>query len=396
MASTSFRPRLLPAVVVCVAATVLTVARPQAAQRASGAPLPTAAAIEARIQAAMAGTRANGLAVGVIERGQVRLTRAFGIRNARRDPLTPDTIMYGASITKAVFARAVMQLVDAGRVDLDRPFADMLAQPLPSYPDYASLASDPRWQALTPRMALTHSTGFANFAAVEPDHTLHIHFTPGTRYAYSGEGLLLLQFALEHQSGGRSVNVGELTRGMFARLGMSRTSLQWRDDFAANLADGWNDRGEPQPHDQRSRVRVAGSMDTTIQDISTFAAALVRGDGLTPASRAEMVRPQVHITTAHQFPTLLPDLPPWAQRPDLFAGLGVVVFTGPQGRGFYKGGHDEQTANTLVCLERGQRCVVLLSNDVRAEAAYADLVRFVLGDTGVPYDWEYGDVAGHS
>ncbi len=109
-----------------------------------------------------------------------------------------------------------------------------------------------------------------------------------------------------------------------------------------------------------------------------------------------MVKPQLHITTAHQFPTMLPDLPASAQRPDLFAGLGVVVFTGPQGRGFYKGGHDEQTANTMVCLERGQRCVVLLSNDVRAEAAYADLVRFVLGDTGVPFDWEYGDLAGHS
>src|SRR5690606_1609305 len=31
---------------------------------------------------------------------------------------------------------------------------------------------------------------------------------------------------------------------------------------------------------------------------------------------------------------------------------------------------------------------------VRAEARFADLVQFVLGDTGVPYDWEYGDQAG--
>jgi len=31
-----------------------------------------------------------------------------------------------------------------------------------------------------------------------------------------------------------------------------------------------------------------------------------------------------------------------------------------------------------------------------AEAAYADLVRFILGDTGVPYNWEYGDYAGKS
>jgi len=40
--------------------------------------------------------------------------------------------------------------------------------------------------------------------------------------------------------------------------------------------------------------------------------------------------------------------------------------------------------------------VVILSNDVRAEASYAQLVTFVLGDTHVPYDWEYGDGAGKS
>jgi hypothetical protein len=60
------------------------------------------------------------------------------------------------------------------------------------------------------------------------------------------------------------------------------------------------------------------------------------------------------------------------------------------------GGHDGQTANTFVCLERSRRCVLLLANDVRAEASFADLVRFVLGETGVPYDWEYAGQAGKS
>jgi hypothetical protein len=82
------------------------------------------------------------------------------------------------------------------------------------------------------------------------------------------------------------------------------------------------------------------------------------------------------------------------QRKDLRAALGVVVFDGPQGHGFYKGGHDGQTANSMVCIEAAQRCVVILSNDVRSEAGFPELVRFILGDTGVPYDWEYGDHAG--
>ncbi len=43
-----------------------------------------------------------------------------------------------------------------------------------------------------------------------------------------------------------------------------------------------------------------------------------------------------------------------------------------------------------VCLERGRRCVVLLANDVRAEAAFPGLVEAILGDTGLPWRWEYG------
>src|SRR5947209_2819336 len=106
---------------------------------------------------------------------------------------------------------------------------------------------------------------------------------------------------------------------------MTRTSLVWRSDFAANLADGWNDQGEPQEHDERSKVRAAGSMDTTISDIAKFTSALVRGDGLSRASRAEITKQQLHITTAHQFPSFSPDLPSSEQRKDLYAGLGVVV-----------------------------------------------------------------------
>jgi hypothetical protein len=89
-------------------------------------------------------------------------------------------------------------------------------------------------------------------------------------------------------------------------------------------------------------------------------------------------------------------LPVTEQRKDLYAALGVVIFDGPQGHGFYKGGHDGQTANTVVRIESAQRCVVILSNDVRSEAGFADLVKVILGDTGVPYDWEYGDHAGKS
>lgn len=357
---------------------------------------PAGPEIDAAVARLMQQTGARGVAVAVIDGGRPVHVRAYGQRNEAGEPLTTDTIMYGASLTKMVFAYSVLQMVDEGVINLDRPIAEVVPD-LPStytpaianfYSDYRGLADDPRWRSITPRHSLTHSTGFANFYWLEPEEKLRIHFDPGTRFAYSGEGLTMLQYQLERAMG---VNMGDRTRDhVFAPLGMTNTSLIWRPDFAANMADGWKEDGAPEPHDERSKVRVAGSMDTTITDMSLFAAALIRGEGLSPASRVEMVRPQLAITTPSQFPTFQDELPPAQRRPDLQAGLGVVTFTGPQGPGFFKGGHNDSTGNTFVCVERGQRCIVILGNDVRFEDGFPELVRFVLGDTGVPFDWEYG------
>lgn len=276
--------------------------------------IPSGAAIDAKVASVMAKTAARGMAVAVVDHGEVAYVHSYGIRNANRDPLTTDTVMYGASLTKTVFAYTVMQLVDQGKISLDTPIADDLDNPLPSYgpdpvfPDkygpYKDLADDPRWKRITPRMCLDHSTGFSNFWFIEPDQKLHIHFDPGKHFSYSGEGFSLLQFVIEHgrTAQGLGLDVGELTHSNFARLGMTRTSLTWREGQDPNVADGWNDKGEPQPHSKRSKVRVAGSMNTTISDMAKFTAALVRGDGMTPASRAEMTKGSLHIATRTQFP----------------------------------------------------------------------------------------------
>jgi len=363
--------------------------------------------VDAAVHKVMEDTGAKGIALAIIRDGRVRYVQAYGVRNAANDPLRTDTVMYGASLTKVVLAYSVLQLVDQGKLALDVPLAAYLDKPLPDYDTeaiyrgkygpYRDLANDPRWKRITARMVLTHSTGFANFWWDEPDQKLRIHFDPGSRYSYSGEGMILLQFVIENgrKAQGLGLDLGALTQATFDRLGMTRTSLQWRPDFRPNLADGFNDRGEAVPHDERSKVRVAGSMDTTIADLSKFVAALTQHKGLSAASYAEMLKPQLRIGTAHQFPNFAPELPQ-NERRNLFAGLGPILFTGPQGRGFFKGGHDEQTANTLVCIEKTKDCVLILSNDVRAEAGFAHLVNFVLGDTGVPFDWEYGDRAGKS
>jgi CubicO group peptidase (beta-lactamase class C family) len=355
---------------------------------------PTPEQIDREIQRAMSAGQVKGLAVAVVDDGRVAHVRAFGQRNERGDPLEVRTVMYGASLTKAVFAYTVLQLVDEGLIDLDASIERYLPKPLPDYPldrrygPWRDLQGDERWRKLTPRILLSHRAGFANFAFVEPDRKLRIHFEPGSRYAYSGEGLILLQFVLEQ---GLGLDLGqEMQRRVFDRFGMHNTSMIWRADFAANLADGVTAEGKWEPHDERSRVRAAGSMDTTIEDFAKFSAALMRGQGLSAKSRAEMVRAQWPITTAQQFPSLAAELPPAERRRDLATGLGVIVFEGPQGPAFFKGGHNDSTGNTWVCIERRRRCIVLLGNDVRAEALYPGLVRFVLGETGTPWRWEYG------
>ena len=169
---------------------------------------------------------------------------------------------------------------------------------------------------------------------------------------------------------------------------MPRTSLIWRADFAGNLADGWDANGKVEPHDERSKVRAAGSMDTTIADFASFVAGFARGEGITPKSRAEMLTPQVAITTPRQFPTFMDATSEAMKAIGLSAGLGVILFEGPRGRGFFKGGHNDTTGNQVICVEKGRRCVLYLSNDVRAESLYQRLTEATVGDPGMPWSWE--------
>lgn len=336
----------------------------------------------------MARESVKGMALAVIEDARVVHVAAYGHRNVERGlPLEADTIMYGASLTKTAFAYMVLQLVDEGLFELDRPLHEYLSKPIPCYEDYAALAPDDRWRSLTGRHVLTHSTGFANFRWLEDDEKLRFHFAPGDRYGYSGEGFYLLQLVLEE---GLDLNIkAEMQRRVFDRFRMSNTSMQWRPDFAENLADGYALDGTFEPHDERSNVSAAGSMDTTIDDQARMWAGILRGDDLSEKSRAELVRSQLDIHSAHQFPTLVEDTDSRASQIRLSAGLGLVTFGEGQDKVWFKGGHNEWTGNMVVCHETRRRCIVLLANSVRAELIYPRLVELVLGDVGMPWWWEY-------
>lgn len=347
-----------------------------------------AAGLDAHVQRLMKREDVQGLALAVIHDGKVAHVAAYGRRSVERNlPLTTDTVMYGASLTKAAFAYMVLQLVDEGRIKLDTPVDELLTRPLPEYRNYADLAGSEIWRALTPRILLTHTSGFANFRWLEADKRLRFHHVPGSRYGYSGEGFYLLQFILEQHL---ALDVGkEMQSRVFDRFGMTKTSMSWRPDFATNLADGYGIDGKMEPHDERIRVSAAGSMDTTIADQALLWAGIVSGDGLSPASRAELVRPQVPISSPHQFPTLATTVDARNVEIGLAAALGVVAFRDVSGPAWFKGGHNDWTGNMVICLEKGRRCVVLLANDVRAERIFPEISRMVLGETWMPWSWEY-------
>jgi CubicO group peptidase (beta-lactamase class C family) len=346
----------------------------------------TPAAIDRRVEGLMRANRVHGLAVALIRDGRVAYVHAYGVRDeARGLPLTTGTVMYGASLTKATFAYMVMQLVDEGRVDLDHPIAAYLPKPLPDYPQYADLAGDARWRKLTLRILLDHTSGFANFRWIDPDEKLRFHNDPGARFGYSGEGINLAQFVLEK---GLGLDVGaEMQRRVFDRFGMTRTSLLWRDDFAADLAQGYTIDGKLQEHDRRSHLRAAGSMDTTVSDWSAFLAGVARGDGLSARAKAEMIRLQIPIDSVAQFPTLAPETTDGWRPIRLGYGVGWGVFETPFGHAYFKEGHDDAVANYALCVEPKRACVLLMSNDVRAEGIFLALVGELMGQTNLPWRW---------
>lgn len=349
--------------------------------------------LDARIETLMAREHVVGMAVAVVDHGDVVHLNAYGLRN--RDnvaPLEIDTIMYGASVTKAAFAYMVMQLVDEDRLDLDRSIADYLPRPLPELEDYTDLAGDERWRLLTPRILLTHRSGFANMRWLDEGQRLRFHFTPGEHYAYSNEGIWVLQVVLEQ---GLGLDVGaEMQRRVFDRFGMTRTSMQWRDDFAGNLADGYAMDGTFEPHDRRDNVAAAGSMDITITDQARMWRAMFAGEGLSPAARTEWVAAQFPIRTRQKFPTIqfFNTTDTRGEASNLSASLVGETWNGPNDRYFSKGGHNDWTGNLVICAERQQRCLIMFGNSVRAEVIYPEIVELVLGDTDFPFWWTYPEL----
>lgn len=206
------------------AASIPTLAQPVIIKRLDGSSI-SSQTIEEKLSSMMAASCVTGLDIAILNDNKIVYTKSFGFRDKENQlPMTTDTVMYGASFTKAVFATLVAQLAVGGVLDLDIPVQKYLPQPLTDYDNYRDLADDPRYLAITLRMLLSHTAGFANFRWLNTSKKLEIKFTPGSRYAYSGEGINLAQFIVEtitQKSAGTLIQ-----ERIFNPLSMHNTSMQ--------------------------------------------------------------------------------------------------------------------------------------------------------------------------
>ncbi len=376
---------LLPTIaVLTIGLSASSVQQPIAARLDGGTIAP--AQIDATVNGLIEAAHVTGAGIAIFHDLRVVYLKAYGFRDTEKKlPLTPDSVMTSASLSKAAFATVVMKLVQQGTLDLDKPIYQYLPKPLPEYPRYADLQGDDRYKKLTLRILLSHTTGFPNWRAFEDDGKLKIHFEPGTRYAYSGEGIDLAQFVVETVTG-RSLTP-LMQDNLYGPLQMTRTSMVWELSFESDFANGYDEYGLSLGPEKRSKPDAAGSMQTTLHDYATFLSALMRGQVLSSATLAEMFHPQIGIHSAHQFPSLATETTTANDQIQLSYGLGWGLYTSPYGQAFFKEGHDEGWRHLALCFKNGSG-ILIMTNSSNGEGIFEPLIDSILGKTSFPFDWE--------
>lgn len=362
-------------------------ALPQSAiPRPHGTSIPTAQ-VDATVNQLLQAAHVTGAGIAILHNRRIVYLKAYGLRDTVHHlPLTPDSVMTSASLSKATFAVLVMSLVRDKVLDLDKPISQYLPKPLPEYPRYADLQGDPRWQKLTLRILLSHTSGFPNWRAFEDDHKLHIHFDPGTRYAYSGEGIDLAQFVVE------TVTAKSLTdlmqQRIFTPLHMPRTGMVWQPAFDSDFANGYDAYGRSLGPEKRAHPDAAGSMQTTLRDYATFLSALLHSKPLGIPATGQLFNRQIAIHSAHEFPSLDEETSATSDSIGLSYGVGWGIYFSPHGKAFFKEGHDEGWRHlALVFREHGDG-ILILTNSSNGEGIFKALIDALLGPTNFPFEWE--------
>jgi CubicO group peptidase (beta-lactamase class C family) len=224
-----------------------------------------------------------GLAAAIVRGGRLDRYVCAGVRSAPGVAVVDEnTVFEAASLTKPVFAHAVLQLVDRGLLSLDTPLGDIL-------PDHVQ--GDIRASTITPRQVLCHSAGLPNWRNAE--WPLKTHFPPGDRFSYSGEGFLYLQRVVEAITG-RPAHV-LVEQFVLAPFAMTRSSFIWDYRFDLNRAHPHDDFGRTALSFKPGEPNAAWSLQTTAQDFARFLLAVLDGARLNGETAKLWLRPHVEV-----------------------------------------------------------------------------------------------------
>ncbi|MBZ0301079.1 MAG: beta-lactamase family protein [Anaerolineae bacterium] len=229
--------------------------------------------LEQGIRQQMPMAQVPGLAIAVIEQGDIAYLKGFGVRStASQEPVSEHTVFQMASLSKPLFAYAVLQLVESGLLALDTPLSYYLPR---SY-----LTHDARIDQITARHVLSHSAGFPNWRPGR-DHSkghfddvpLPIESPPGSRFSYSGEGFWYLQHVVEQLTGQDLDTV--MQARVFTPLALRTSSYVWQAAFENTLADGHDTNGREMDRDRPTVANAAYSLHSSVTDYARFVRAFL-------------------------------------------------------------------------------------------------------------------------
>lgn len=350
--------------------------------------------LDAKIGSLVKSAHVEGLAVAVFNNNKVVYKKTFGYKNAlTKEPINYETNIYGASLSKAVFAVMVMTLVQKGILDLDKPLQEYLPKPIYDYKptkkwhdNYEDLRHDTVYKKITARMCLDHTSGFPNWRWNEPDEKLRVKTTPGSRYSYSGEGLVYLQVVLEYYLGKTLEQM--MQENVFIPLKMINSSYLWQPRFEKDYCVGHNSKGELYEKDKDNDARSASTLETTLDDYIFFTKGILNNQILTPATTKEMFTQQIKIRSIKQFGPLSLKDSTANDKINLGYGLGWGLLQSPHGTGAFKEGHGDGFQHYSIIFPQAGTGIIIMSNSDNAESIYTELLESAIGDIYTPWRWQ--------
>jgi len=312
-----------------------------------------------------------GLSIAIIEDARVVWQRSFGVANAATgQPVKDDTVFEAASLSKPVFAYAVLKLVERGKLDLDTPLAKYLPQPY--------VENDERANRITARMVLSHTTGFPNWSFNQP---LRTQFNPGERFSYSGEGFVYLQRVVEHLTGQPLEAL--MRKEVFAPLGMSGSSYVWMDKYETLKATGHDPNGAAKPLRKNPAANAAGSLHTTTADYAKFVIAILKKKGLKKETFKHMLGQQTRVDEGCS--NCVANEPTGKFSNSIFWGLGWGLQRTADGDSFWHWGDNNNDTHAFVIASEKQKTGLLIFTDSgNGHSIMPEIVSQVMGGQRQP------------